>query len=78
MICEWPAADMRKGSMRKYGKAVSLGTWGTDVVTAASHFTKHSEETRGEVAFEKGIHNSRQRVTAAACSLWLQGVAGGR
>lgn len=62
--------------MRKYGKAMSLGTWGTDVVTAASHFTKHSEETRGEVAFEKGIHNNRQGVTVAACNLWVWQVAG--
>lgn len=74
MICEWPAADVRKGSMIKYGKE----TRGTDLGTMSSHFTEHLEEARGEVAFEKGIHNSKQCVTVAACNLWLQGVAGGR
>lgn len=51
---------------------------GTDLGTMTSRFPEHLEEARGEVAFEKGIHNSKPCVTVAACNLWLQGVAGGR
>lgn len=62
MICEWQAVDMRVGGMRKYGKAVNIESWVTNMVTAVSHFSEHLEETRGEVVFEKGIHNNRHCV----------------
>jgi hypothetical protein len=70
VICERRAASMMTGDMGKCGKAVSpRETWVTDVVTVASHFSDHLEETRREVVFEKGTHISRQCLTLVACNL---------